>query len=66
MLDGDRMAKSLYQIKFMENVESAKLCTVNLKSEDIIRLQSAVEDLYYFEFVAGKLEILNWSLTNTD
>ena len=53
MLDGDRMAKSMYKVKFGENVDTAELCTVDLKEEDITRLQSAIEDLYYFEFVAG-------------
>ncbi len=48
------MAKSLYKIKFRENVDTASLCTVELKEDDITRLQSAIEDLYYFEFVAGK------------
>ena len=47
------MARSMYKIKFRENVDTASLCTVELKDDDIIRLQSAIEDLYYFEFVAG-------------
>ena len=55
MLDGDRMAKSMYQIKFKENVENVQLCTVKLEQSDIQRLQSAIEDLYYFEFVIGWL-----------
>jgi hypothetical protein len=49
------MAKSLYKIEFNKNVESAKLCTVVLKENDITTLQSAIEDLYYFEFVSGNL-----------
>lgn len=47
------MAKSMYKIEFKKNVDSVKLCTVELKENDIIALQSAIEDLYYFEFVAG-------------
>ena len=43
----------MYKVKFGENVDTAELCTVDLKEEDITRLQSAIEDLYYFEFVAG-------------
>lgn len=55
VLDGDRMAKSLYKIEFNKNVESAKLCTVVLKENDITTLQSAIEDLYYFEFVSDNI-----------
>ena len=54
MLDGDRMAKSLYDVKFNENVDTATLCTVELTANDIKKLQSAIEDLYYFEFIVGK------------
>ena len=55
MLDGDRMAKSMYKIKFKENQESATLCKVELNEEDLNKLKAAIEDLYYFEFVAGKI-----------
>ena len=54
MLDGDRMAISLYDIKFKESFDQKELCKLVLKSEDISRLQVAIEDLYYFEFVYGK------------
>lgn len=54
VLDGDRMAKSLYKVAFGVNVEGANLCTVTLSLEDIDKLKAAIEDLYYFEFVAGK------------
>ena len=53
MLDGDRMAKSMYNINFKEPVDTAKLCTVELNQEQIDHLKSAIEDLYYFEFVVG-------------
>jgi transmembrane 9 superfamily protein 1 len=55
VLDGDRMAKSMYDIKFGMNVELAKLCNVELSADDLKKLQLAIEDLYYFEFVVGKL-----------
>lgn len=55
VLDGDRMAKSLYKIKFKENVDTATLCQVELKENDLTKLQSAIEDLYYFEFVADDI-----------
>ena len=47
------MAKSMYDIKFGMNVELATLCNVELSADDLVKLQSAIEDLYYFEFVAG-------------
>uniref|UniRef100_A0ABM0MUD4 Transmembrane 9 superfamily member n=1 Tax=Saccoglossus kowalevskii TaxID=10224 RepID=A0ABM0MUD4_SACKO len=51
ILDGDRMAVSMYDIKFKEDVTDGKLCTVELKEEDIEQLREAIEDLYYFEFI---------------
>jgi hypothetical protein len=48
------MAKSMYKIQFKKNIETAELCKVELSQENIKQLQSAIEDLYYFEFVAGK------------
>ena len=39
------MAKSLYNVKFNENVDTASLCTVELTDKDIKKLQSAIEDL---------------------
>ncbi|XP_062520394.1 transmembrane 9 superfamily member 1-like [Corticium candelabrum] len=58
VLDGDRMAKSMYDIKFKENVDSARvLCNVVLKAMDIRQIANAVEELYYFEFVADDLSM---------
>lgn len=55
MLDGDRMAVSLYDITLKETFEQKVLCKLMLSEEDISVLQNAIEDLYYFEFVYGKL-----------
>ena len=54
VLDGDRMAVSLYDITFKETFDQKVLCKLMLGEEDIAMLQSAIEDLYYFEFVYGK------------
>ena len=52
------MAVSLYDITFKETFDQKVLCKLMLGEEDIAMLQSAIEDLYYFEFVYGKcLEI---------
>ena len=48
------MAVSLYDIQFNKSVPHAELCTLVLTAIDIAKLQEAVEDLYYFEFVFGK------------
>ncbi len=53
MLDGDRMAKSMYKIKFRENLDTVLLCTVELNKGQIKRLQSAIDNFYHFEFVVG-------------
>lgn len=48
------MAVSMYNISFKESFERKVLCTTTLESVDISKLQEAIEDLYYFEFVYGK------------
>lgn len=53
VLDGDRMAVSLYNANFTMPVPHKELCTRILSEEDISKLQEAIEDLYYFEFVFG-------------
>lgn len=54
VLDGDRMAVSMYNISFKESFERKSLCTTELEEKDLERLKHAIEDLYYFEFVYGK------------
>lgn len=55
VLDGDRMAKSMYRIQFKKNIENAQLCTSEIQQSDIDILMSAIEDFYYFEFVADDI-----------
>jgi transmembrane 9 superfamily protein 1 len=54
VLDGDRMAVSMYTINFNHSVPRSELCTIILTVDQIEHLKEAVEDLYYFEFVFGK------------
>ena len=54
VLDGDRMAVSMYNISFKKNFDLKSLCTIELEEKDISQLKHAIEDLYYFEFVYGK------------
>ena len=51
VLDGDRMAKSLYKFKFRQDLEHTNLCTLSLEPKDVEKLEEAIEDQYYFEFV---------------
>ncbi|XP_048590054.1 transmembrane 9 superfamily member 1 isoform X2 [Nematostella vectensis] len=57
VLKGDRMAVAMYNIKFKENIESQLLCEVMLNKEELGELKSAIEDLYYFEFVVDDLPV---------
>jgi transmembrane 9 superfamily protein 1 len=58
VLNGDRMAESLYDIKFKEDVGETQLCSVSLSNADIDTFINAIEELYYFEmFVAGDLPV---------
>lgn len=57
VLDGDRMAESLYEIRFRENVEKRILCHMQLSSAQVEQLRQAIEELYYFEFVIDDLPI---------
>ena len=50
VLDGDRMAYSLYDIRFKKNEAKKTLCQVTLETEDIEKLKQAIRELYYFEF----------------
>lgn len=60
VLDGDRMAKSMYHLNFKENVEKKKLCSLKLEKKDLEKLSEAVEDQYYFEFVVDDLPLRNF------
>ncbi|EEC11341.1 endosomal membrane protein EMP70, putative [Ixodes scapularis] len=57
VLDGDRMAESLYELDFKVPVEKKVLCTVHLSEDEFKKLKVAIEDLYYFEFVIDGLRL---------
>ena len=50
VLDGDRMAYSLYNIRFLQNEDAKPLCTNPITAEDVETLKAAIRELYYFEF----------------
>ena len=57
LLIGDRMAASPYQIKFATDSPSTQLCVLTPNVEELNQLKSAVEDLYYFEFVIDDVRL---------
>uniref|UniRef100_A0AAX7SZ69 Transmembrane 9 superfamily member n=1 Tax=Astatotilapia calliptera TaxID=8154 RepID=A0AAX7SZ69_ASTCA len=57
VLDGDRMAESLYNIRFKKNVEKTILCQLTLSEKQVDELREAIEELYYFEFVLDDIPI---------
>ncbi|XP_048450173.1 transmembrane 9 superfamily member 1-like, partial [Rhincodon typus] len=57
LLDGDRMAESLYQLAFRRNQSKRLLCELRLEPPEIEELKEAIEELYYFEFVLDDIPI---------
>ncbi|KAJ8413238.1 hypothetical protein AAFF_G00092340 [Aldrovandia affinis] len=57
VIDGDRMAESLYDIRFRENTERQTLCQLTINEKEVEQLREAVEELYYFEFVLDEIPI---------
>eukprot|EP00053_Salpingoeca_punica_P015859 m.147007 g.147007 ORF g.147007 m.147007 type:complete len:650 (+) comp16819_c1_seq3:798-2747(+) len=57
VLDGDRMAEALYMIKFKQNLVNEQLCTVKMNAEEVEKMASAIEDLYYFEFIIDDMPV---------
>lgn len=57
VLDGDRMAYSLYDVRFLENVDKKVLCKVFIAKKELEQLKNAVEELYYSELVVDDLPV---------
>ncbi|CAL1288739.1 unnamed protein product [Larinioides sclopetarius] len=57
VLEGDRMAYSMYNISFRVPVKNEKLCSLTLNEREIAQLKEAIEDLYYFEFIIDDLPL---------
>ncbi|KAJ8406985.1 hypothetical protein AAFF_G00292610 [Aldrovandia affinis] len=57
VLDGDRMAESLYDIRFRVNTERRTLCKLSLSETEVEQLREAIEELFYFEFVLDDIPI---------
>lgn len=57
VLDGDRMAYSMYDVRFMQNIDKQVLCQVLVGKQELEQLQEAVEELYYSELVVDDLPV---------
>lgn len=57
VLDGDRMAYSLYKIQFLQHERKRSLCKQTLTPDDIEKLREAIRELYYFEFSIDDLPV---------
>ena len=55
VLDGDRMAFSMYKIQFKKDMKDEILCELELKEKELHQLREAIEELYYFEMVADEI-----------
>jgi transmembrane 9 superfamily member 1 len=60
VLTGNRLAESVFPIQFKRNVEDASACSLTLTTEDILQLQSAIEEFYYFELLFDGLPVYNF------
>lgn len=49
--------KNIFFLSISEAVDHRELCTVKLSSSDLEQLRSAIEDLFYFEFVLDDLPL---------
>jgi len=57
VLDGDRMAHSMYKFEFKRDANEVLLCKTSISGADIQELKRVIEELYYFEFVLDDLPI---------
>ena len=57
VLDGDRMAHSMYNFEFKRDLNEILLCKTSISPAEIRVLKGAIEDLYYFEFSLDDLPI---------
>uniref|UniRef100_H2YGC6 Transmembrane 9 superfamily member n=1 Tax=Ciona savignyi TaxID=51511 RepID=H2YGC6_CIOSA len=55
VLDGDRMAYSMYDVHFKTPEKNKHLCDVTYGEKELTTMKEAVEELYYFEMVADEL-----------
>ncbi|XP_060068139.1 transmembrane 9 superfamily member 1-like [Ylistrum balloti] len=57
VLDGDRMALSMYDLAFKQNEDKKELCKVAYTEDELQLLRDAIEDMYYFEFVIDDIPV---------
>lgn len=57
VLAGDHKVKTLYDLNFKVDLSWARLCKKTLTKEDIKRLQTAVDEEYFFELLVDGLPV---------
>jgi hypothetical protein len=57
LLKGDRPTKTLYDIRFREDVHKRSLCKLSLDAAESAKFKSAIADDYYFEMMLDELPI---------
>ncbi|KAF2350841.1 Nonaspanin (TM9SF) [Trinorchestia longiramus] len=57
VLDGDRMAKSIYNVNFGVEVTDEVLCRLTLSDAEVMQLADAIEENYYYEFVVDDIPV---------
>eukprot|EP00741_Cyanophora_paradoxa_P014285 tig00020780_g13777.t1 len=57
LLEGDRMVKALYNLKFRDEFKMQTLCDKKLTADDVRRFQEAIEQDYYFELYYDDLPV---------
>ena len=57
VLSGDHKVISPYDIKFKVNLPKTVLCTKQYSEREILQLQNAVDEEYYFEWFLDDLPI---------
>ena len=55
MLSEFFLSENAADVCCLVDVENQLLCKYTLKEDDLTKLRDAIEDLYYFEFVIGKI-----------
>uniref|UniRef100_A0A2P2I5S5 Transmembrane 9 superfamily member n=1 Tax=Hirondellea gigas TaxID=1518452 RepID=A0A2P2I5S5_9CRUS len=57
VLDGDRMARSLYKFNFGVDVKEQVLCSMVLSDEEVKQLSESIEENYYYELVVDDIPV---------
>lgn len=57
VINGDRLASTLYELKFKEDKTGAMLCQKKLKRDEVVRFRKAIVDEFYFQMYFDDLPL---------